>query len=210
MAVGQPVNRTAVPNESAVPKPHFSPRIFRFSMSCASSVVVVVGQPATNAQSRNFALGFNPSRIALRTSNVPPSPSQAAGVFGHPSTEGCDPVDSLSDMRRPDAVCTDNRRPAGVADSFQVCEYSIEPTEASFSRNLFPKDSERASRGDEPEEIGPEMALVGRAFLFARGREGLAGAGTRPDFSVFGPVGETKGERPPADAGEGVELGDVG
>jgi hypothetical protein len=112
------------------------------------------------------------------------------------------PVKSLSDVRRADAVCANNRRPAGVTNSFQVCEYSIEPTMLNRCRNLFPKDCVRATLFDEPEHIGPEMAGVFLRLAFARGTVGLAGAGAGPDGAVFRPSSKAQGEVPSPDACE--------
>jgi hypothetical protein len=107
-----------------------------------------------------------------------------------------DPVDALSDMRRADAVCAKNGRPAGVTESFQVCENSIDPTELNRCRNLLTNDDWRTALFDETVEDGPEVPLVFRAsFLSGRG-EGLAGEACRPDRFVVGPAGEAEGERP--------------
>jgi hypothetical protein len=58
----------------------------------------------------------------------------AAGV-GQP-----DEPESLSDMRRADARSAQISRPDGVARSFQVSAYKVEPPEAVLARNLFAKD----------------------------------------------------------------------
>ncbi len=84
----------------------------------------------------------------------------ASGV-GHP-------VQPLPDVRRADAVCAQYDRPAGVAFSLQVCEYSIEPTVPNRTRNLLAKDDARAALADEPEHVGPEMTLVAGAFPLPR------------------------------------------
>jgi hypothetical protein len=59
-------------------------------------------------------------------------PSDALAV-GHP-------VDSLTDVRRTDARSAQIGRPNGVTRSFQVREYSVEPSEPSLARNLFAKE----------------------------------------------------------------------
>jgi hypothetical protein len=80
----------------------------------------------------------------------------------------CHPVQSLSDVRRADAVCAQYRRPAGVAFSFQVSLYSIEPPLPNRSFNLLTKDCVRAALADEIEEDGPEMTGVGLCETFPR------------------------------------------
>jgi hypothetical protein len=65
------------------------------------------------------------------------------------------PVEALSDMRRADARRAGIRRPDGVALSFQVSLYKVEPTEAVRARYLFAKDDCRAELPDEMEPGGP-------------------------------------------------------
>jgi hypothetical protein len=67
-------------------------------------------------------------------------------------------------MRCADAVCAQYDRPAGVAFSFQIREYSVEPTVANRTFNLFAKDNPRMALADEPEHFRPEMPLVVRSF----------------------------------------------
>ena len=112
-------------------------------------------------------------------------------------------------MVRADAVCAQYGVPDGVTDSFQVCLYSIDPTVLNRARNLFAKDVLRAALRDKPEEVGPEVALVGIAFLLARGAVGLAGAAPGPDF-IVAPSGEFEGEVPSADACEEMSASHPG
>jgi len=74
------------------------------------------------------------------------------------------PVQPLSDMRRPDAVCAQYKRPAGVAFRLQVCEYSIEPAELNGSRHLLANNALRALLANEVEPNRPEVALVGSSL----------------------------------------------
>jgi len=124
--------------------------------------------------------------------------SRLAGV-GHP-------VESLADMRRTDAVCPQYRRPAGVAFSFQVCEYSIEPAEPNRSLNLLTKHCCRSALADEPGELGPEVAFVGVAAPLACAGERLAGAGAGPDAGLLVESGPAKSQGPAGDAAEEVAL----
>jgi hypothetical protein len=110
-------------------------------------------------------------------------------------------------MRRADAVCAQYGRPDGVAFCFQVCRYSIEPAESNSVRNLLPKYSERAALANEAGEVGPEMPRVVSPAPGPGDAEGLAGATSRPYWSVIGPAGEPQGEAPASDAGKVVTLG---
>ena len=148
---------------------------------------------------------LEPLRIALRfrsrnCSGVPPG-SRAVGV-GHEE-------ESLPDVRRPDARSAQIRSPNGVTRSFQVSVYSVEPTEAVSARNLLSKDDWRAALFDEPEPLGPEMALVSHAFPFSSSAEGLAGTRAGPNGNVIWPAGEPERIGPDANSGKGVELGGV-
>lgn len=93
-------------------------------------------------------------------------------------------------------------RPDGVAFSFQVCAYSIEPTEPDSSRHLLPKYDVRAALADEPEHLGPEVAGVRVALAFACRRIGLAGAGSGENRSVCRPSSELEGVLPSPEPGE--------
>jgi len=126
------------------------------------------------------------------------SNSFAAGV-GHPKQ-------SLSLVRRADAVCAQNNRPDGVAFGFHVCRYSIEPTVPNCACSLLAKDCVRAALADEPVHRGPEVPLVGVAPAFARCRERLTRARSGPDWSIVWPSGESKSEGPAANAGEEMDL----
>jgi hypothetical protein len=96
--------------------------------------------------------------------------------------------------------------PNGVAFSFQVCLYSIEPPVPNRFFNLFTKNNVRATLANEAEEGWPEVAFVGLGFLLARCREGLAGAGTSPYGACAIPAGEVEGKGPSPDSGEEVAL----
>jgi hypothetical protein len=74
-------------------------------------------------------------------------PSLVVGV-GHP-------VQSLSDVRCAEARSAGIDRSAGVARSFQVSLYKVEPTKAVFARNLFSKHNLRSALDDEMVEGWP-------------------------------------------------------
>jgi hypothetical protein len=137
--------------------------------------------------------------------------SDAFGV-GHP-------IESLSDVRRANAVCAQNTSPEGVTRRLQVCAYSIEPhpaviasrLAANLSDNvaagdLLPEDDIRAARGDEAEERGPEVALVFFAFTLPRRAVRLTRTTPGPDGTLSGPSGEPEGFGPAPDPGEEVAL----
>jgi hypothetical protein len=52
-------------------------------------------------------------------------------------------VQSLPDVRRPEARSAQIRRPDGVTRSFQISRNNVEPSEAVFGRNLLAKDCVR-------------------------------------------------------------------
>ena len=133
--------------------------------------------------------------------------------FGVPHPDKCatacsasHPVESLPDVRCPDAVCAQYRSPAGVAFSFQVSAYSIEPPFPNRAFNLFAKHNVRAALRDEIVEHGPEVAGVGGSELLASGTERLAGAASGPDGPVLRPSGELESVGPTPDPCEEVAL----
>jgi hypothetical protein len=62
---------------------------------------------------------------------------------------------SLADVGSADARSAKIDRPEGIARSFQVSLYKIEPSESVFARNLLTKDDTRAALFDEEVEEGP-------------------------------------------------------
>jgi hypothetical protein len=75
--------------------------------------------------------------------------------------------------------------------------------------DLFSEDDCRSASFDEFKGDGPEVALVGLAFLFARRGKGLAGAGQRPDGLVFRPSCELESSCPAGDPGKEMHLGET-
>lgn len=116
------------------------------------------------------------------------------------------PVEALSDVRSTDARSAQISRCAGVARSFQVSLYKVEPLKAVFARNLFAKHDWRVALLNETIELGPEMPLVGESSAFSGGAERLAGATAGPNGSVVGPSCKSQGVGPDADAGKEVTL----
>lgn len=120
VGVGHPVNVAACPNVSPNPLfPYFAASSARRtshveSVSVANPPASGVGQPTSAAVVFRFVPRFAPlSRFHPSPVSGPRSAAEASGV-GHPE-------DSLSEVRRPDAVCAQYDRPDGVALSFQVC-----------------------------------------------------------------------------------------
>jgi len=64
-------------------------------------------------------------------------------------------VQSLPDVRRPEARSAGIRRPDGVTRSFQVSRNNVEPSKPVFARNLLAKDCVRRALANEPEPCGP-------------------------------------------------------
>jgi hypothetical protein len=123
-----------------------------------------------------------------------------ADVVGHP-------VQPLSDMRRPDAVCAQYRRPAGVTFSFQVSEYSIEPAMSNRTFNLLTKHSDRSAHADEFFPVRPEVPCVGLSFVLTGSGKGLARARSGPHRSVVRPPRKSERVRPPSNPCEEMTLG---
>jgi hypothetical protein len=116
------------------------------------------------------------------------------------------PVQSLSDVRRTDARSAQICRPNGVARSFQVSGYTVEPLEPKSACNLFSSHDWRAALSDEPIHLGPEVSCVSGPCAASCSAEGLARAGAGPQRSVIRPSCDPGGEAPPSDAGEEVDL----
>jgi hypothetical protein len=73
-------------------------------------------------------------------------------------------------------------------------------------RNLLTKDDWRAALAEEAKPRRPKVARIVSPNLGACAREGLAGAGARPNRSGVVPSGKSEGVTPAADAGEEVAL----
>jgi hypothetical protein len=97
-------------------------------------------------------------------------------------------------------------RPAGVASSFQVSEYKVEPRPSSLARNLLSNDDSRSTGSDEPEPLGPEVEIAVEASSLACAGEVLARARPRPDVDVVGPLDVSQDSAPGANTGEEVAL----
>jgi hypothetical protein len=119
-------------------------------------------------------------------------------------------VQSLPDVRRPEARSAGIERPDGVALCFQVSVNSVEPSKSVLARNLLAKESARAALADEAGDLGPQVALVLDASALPGRAEGLAGAACGPDWLGIRPSGEAQGVAPDPDAGEEVALGESG
>jgi hypothetical protein len=113
---------------------------------------------------------------------------------------------SVPSMGRIDGTSRDNGRPDGVADAFQVSTHSVEPCLANRRRNLLSHDDGRPASGDEAEEDGPQVPLVGLAEAPAGDGEGLAGAGAGPERPIVRPSSQASREAPSPDAGEEMAL----
>jgi hypothetical protein len=98
-------------------------------------------------------------------------------------------------------------RPEGVARSFHVSLYKVEPVEAVIACNLFAKDDWRRALADEVVECGPKMPLVSKPFSFACRAERLTGAASCPHGPVVVPSGKSQAIGPDADSGEEMALG---
>lgn len=113
------------------------------------SQAVAVGQP------RNAAFTACGSDVPVIPSVIvpalPPSEAEAEAV-GQPFRDDPEP---LADVRSTDARSRDTDRPEGVADSFQVVLYKVEPAVANRFFNLLTKDDWRLALSDEMVEGWP-------------------------------------------------------
>jgi len=159
-----------------------------------ASLLTGEGHEASCAVSMRFDLSLN----AL--SACPPRSAPEEIGVGHE-------VQSLSKVRRTDPRCAGIKCFDGVARSFQVNAYNVEPSESVRARYLFTKDERRAARLDESEPDGPEVSLVVEASSSSCLGEGLARARAGPHVCVIRNSSKTKCVRPDADTSEGVELG---
>jgi hypothetical protein len=121
-------------------------------VSISPEAVRRAGPFAKATTSLSVTCTFRPSSVcpvALVPSGAVWPPLGVVGE-GHP-----DEPQSLSDMRRADARSAKIVRPEGVARSFQVSRYKVEPIKAVLACNLLAKDEGRAQGFDEVEEGGP-------------------------------------------------------
>ena len=65
------------------------------------------------------------------------------------------PVESVADVRSPDARRRKRHRPDGVTQSFQVILNKVDPSVCVLARNLLSKDDLRLALFDEMEERWP-------------------------------------------------------
>ena len=117
-------------------------------------------------------------------------------------------VQTLPPVRSPDAARSKYRLPNGVRLALQVRLNKVEPAVSNRSINLFSKDRCRAALADESEPIRPEVARVIKPLTFSAGAETWAGATSRPNRSVIGPVGASQGIGPDANSCEEMALGE--
>jgi len=115
-------------------------------------------------------------------------------------------VQSLSDVRRPDARSAQIERSKGVARSFHVSVNKVEPSEAATARNLLSKHDRRATLRDEVVPCRPKVPLVSEPAAFTCRAERLTGATASPDGSVVGPSSQSKAVAPDSDAGKEMAL----
>jgi len=109
-------------------------------------------------------------------------------------------------VRRTDARSAQICRPDGVALSFQVSGYTVEPLESKPARNLFASHDWRAALSDEPIHLGPEVSGVSGPCAASCCAEGLTRAGAGPKRSVVRPSCDPGCKAPASDAGKEVDL----
>jgi len=115
-------------------------------------------------------------------------------------------VKPLGNLRSAEARSTGIDRPDGVSLCFQVSANKVEPSESVLACNLLAKHNVRSLLADEPEEVRPQMALIIECAAAPRAAEGLAGAASRPDFSIIRPSGFPECVAPDSNTREEVAL----
>lgn len=100
----------------------------------------------------------------------------------------------------------DRHCPHGVFQGFQITSHKSEPV--SSGRNLLSKDCCRIKDLDEVAPVGPEVTVVSKPKSFARLGERLARTAASPNRSMIGITRASQCERPAAEAGEEVDLGE--
>jgi hypothetical protein len=153
LVVGQPAKFACLGNWSNLSVP--SDLGFRSAPVSFQSRADAVDQPVNWQIWFNETVAFDPSErrpVGLQSFAIcPPSPFDFVGV-GYPLSN---PVESLSDVRRTEARSAGIDRPAGVARSFQVSLYKVEPAKSVLARNLLAKDDCRSAVLNKPVEVRP-------------------------------------------------------
>jgi hypothetical protein len=116
------------------------------------------------------------------------------------------PPQTLPDVGRADARSAEIDRPCGVALTFQISAYTVEPGETCPACHLLANDDRRPEGCDQAVHLGPEVPFICGSSLLASSAEGLAWAGSSPQGFVVWPVGEACGVTPPSNTGEEVDL----
>ncbi|MEO6147333.1 MAG: hypothetical protein ABIT70_09845 [Sulfuriferula sp.] len=129
--------------------------------------------------------------------------SRVLGVAQPASNE----PNTLPDVRCADARSRQTDRCKGVADSFQVILYKVEPAMPNCRFNLLTKDDWRIALADEVVERWPKVPLVSKPSAFACRAERLAWRRSGPDLTIFWPAGEVQGSTPSANSGKEMALG---
>lgn len=142
------------------------------------------------------------SRIPPSIDRTPLSARLLVGV-GHE-------VQTLPDVRRPEARSAQIDRPDGVALCFQISVNKVEPSKPVLGRNLLAKDRDISwlASLDEVEPMRPKVPLIGEPIPFACCGERLARAATGPRWPIVRPSGFSQCVAPDTDAGEHVDLGE--
>ncbi len=86
----------------------------------------------------------------------------------------------VSPMRGVDGTSRYNKRPAGVADFFQVSQHTVE-AQRDVSSNILEKAPSGSELGNERSKVRPEMAVIRRAQSLPGETEGLTGVACGDD-----------------------------
>lgn len=90
-------------------------------------------------------------------------------------------------MGSADGSSRNNKRPRGVAETFQVSEHIVE-CHCDEASNIFANDPSGSCECNDAAHFRPEVAVVILAFLLAGDAEGLAGESSADDIDSSKPT----------------------
>jgi len=95
-----------------------------------------------------------------------------------------DPVSSVGSI---DGTSRNNKRPRGVAETFQVSEHIVE-CQRDDPSNIFANDPSGSRECNDAAHLRPEVAVVRVRFLLSGDAERLAGEATTDEINGSDPI----------------------
>jgi hypothetical protein len=100
---------------------------------------------------------------------------------------GSNDPEAVSPMGSADGRSWNNKRPRGVAETFQVREHIVE-CHCDEPSNVFANDPSRSCECNDAAHLRPEVAVVCFAFLFSSDTEGLTREATADEIDSSKPT----------------------